>query len=185
MTDHLESGVGLHEGKGRSPLTPWHAVWTRSNCEQRVRDELDAKGFESFLPKARSWRWRAGERRRVEVPLFPGYLFVHHDLDKASYAEVLKAHGVVRVLGERWDRLAAIPPDEIEAIQRVMDAGLSVFPCAHLHAGDRVRITGGPLTGVQGTFVRGRPDRGLLVLTVELLQRSVAVEIDCTLVGVA
>jgi len=87
------------------------------------------------------------------------------------------------VLGDRWDRLAAIPSDEIVAIQRVVDAGLSVFPYRQMREGDRVRITGGPLTGVEGTFVRGRPDRGLLVLSIELLQRSVAVELDCTLVG--
>jgi len=56
-----------------------------------VRDELGAKGFDVFLPKAQSWAWRAGARRRVEVPMFPGYLFIHHGLDKSSYAEVLKA----------------------------------------------------------------------------------------------
>lgn len=164
---------------------PWHAIWTRSHCEQMVRDQLGAKGFDLFLPKARVWSRRSGTRRCVDAPLFPGYVFVHHELDKASHVEVLKARGVVRVLGGRWDRLTPIPDGEIEAIQCVVGAGQPVFAHAHLSSGDRVRIRSGPFEGVEGIFLRSREDRGLFVVSINMLQRSVAVEIDGTLVGAA
>jgi transcription antitermination factor NusG len=160
----------------------WYAVWTRSNFEQNVTDQLLAKGFEVFLPKAASWARRGRARRALEVPLFPGYLFVHREMDKTSHVEILKARGVVRVLGDRWDQLATVPEEQIHAVRRIADAGLPVFPYPLLREGMRVRIVGGPLEGLEGIFLRGRPVKGLLVVSVNLLQRSVAVEVDCTLV---
>jgi transcription termination/antitermination protein NusG len=166
-------------------VAAWYAVWTRSHCEQLVGDQLAARGFQLFLPKATVWSRRGGKRRQIPVPLFPGYLFVHHALDKRSHTEIVKARGVVKVLGDGWRRPAAIGDDVIDAIRRLEGAGAPVFPHRHLREGDRVRIIGGPLEGLEGFFVRGRSDKGLLVLSVELLQRSVAVEVDCTLVEAA
>jgi len=94
----------------------------------------------------------------------------------------MKAQGLVRILGERWDRLEAIPAAEVEAIQRVVQTNLTVTPYPYLREGQRVRITDGPLAGLEGRLVRSRPQRGLLVLTVDLLRRSVAVEVDCAAV---
>jgi transcription termination/antitermination protein NusG len=172
-------------GLDAAPTAAWHAIWTRSHCEQLVCDQLAAKGFDLFLPKAAVWSRRGGSRRQIQVPLFPGYLFVRHMLDKQSHVEVMKARGVVRVLGDRWDSLAVIDEDTIDAIRRVVDTGAPVFPHCQLQQGDRVRIVGGPLEGLQGLFVRGRTTKGLFVVSVELLQRSVAVEVDCTLVEAA
>jgi len=163
----------------------WHAIWTHSHCEQLVTDQLAAKGFEVFLPKAQSWQRRGATRRQVQRPLFPGYLFIHDDIDKHRYVEILKARGVVRVLGDRWDALASIPHDEIAAIQQLVEADAPILPHRHLTEGDRVRITAGPLAGVEGLFVRSKQMKGLLVVSVNLLQRSVAVEVDCTLVEAA
>jgi transcription antitermination factor NusG len=117
--------------------------------------------------------------------MFPGYLFVKHPMDKVSCAEIMKTRGIVRILGERWDRLSTIPEGEIEAVRRIADADLPVLPYPYLKEGQRMRILRGPLGGVEGIFVRGEPHNGLLVLTVELLHRSVAVKIDCTLVAMA
>ena len=86
----------------------------------------------------------------------------------------------MRVLGERWDRLAPIPDEEIDAIQAVLEARVPVLPHAYLREGQRVRITRGPLTDVEGVLVRQNPKTGLLVLSVQLLRQSVAVEVDCT-----
>jgi transcription termination/antitermination protein NusG len=158
----------------------WFAIWTQSHCEQLVHEQLTNKGFESFLPRIRTWSRRAGARRLIPLPMFPGYLFVHHPLDKFAYIEILKTRGVVRILGERWDRLAAIADEEIAALERVSNTELPVMGHAYLREGQRVRITGGALDGVEGIFVRSRPNRGLLVLSVDLLQQSVAVEVDCT-----
>jgi len=160
----------------------WFAVWTHSHCEQLVRDQLASKRFEVFLPMLRAWSRRAGTRRLIPTPMFPGYLFVHHEMDKTSHTELLKTRGVVRLLGERWDRLTPVADEEITALQRILQADLPVLPHPYLHEGQRVRITDGPLADVEGILVRSRPTRGLLVLSVNLLHQSVAVEVDGTIV---
>jgi transcription termination/antitermination protein NusG len=160
----------------------WFALWTHSHCEQVVRDQLTSKGFDAFLPTIRDWSRRAGVRRLISRPMFPGYLFVHHSMDKLGYIEIMKSNGVVRILGERWDRLAPIPDAEVDAIRQVVTSELSLLPHPFLRQGQRVRIVDGPLSGIEGIFVRSRPNRGLFVLSVELLHRSVAVEVDCSAV---
>lgn len=162
-----------------STLPAWYAVWTRSNCEQLVTDQLIDRGVAVFLPKATVWSDRGRIKRRVTVPLFPGYVFVHHALTRAAHVDVLKARGVVRVLGDSGDRVTPVPDHEVGRLQRLVDAELPIFPYIGLNGGDPVRITAGPLAGLQGTFVRGRPDKGLFVVSVTLLQRHVAVEVDC------
>jgi transcription antitermination factor NusG len=101
-------------------------------------------------------------------------------MDKASYIEVIKARGVVRVLGEQWDQLDVVPDAEIEAIQRLLLARVPVLPHGFLEEGRRVRITRGPLADVEGILLETKPNKGLLVVSVNLLRRSVAVEVDCT-----
>jgi transcription antitermination factor NusG len=131
------------------------------------------------------WSRRGGVRHRIAIPMFPGYLFLHHTMDKISFIEVCKARGLVRILGERWDRLSIVPEPEIEAVKRVLGAQLPVLPHPYLSEGQRVRITNGPLAGVEGILVQMMPTKGLLVLSIDLLQRSIAVEIDATMVGAA
>jgi len=126
-----------------------------------------------------------GVRHRSRVPLFRGYLFLRHAMDKASYLEVRKARGLVRMIGERWDRLDAVPDAEIEAIQRLVQSGDPILPYPYLREGQRVRITRGPLADVEGILVRANPKKGLLVVSVNLLRRSVAVQLDCTLLEAA
>lgn len=163
----------------------WHALWTRSNCEKLVHDQLTANGFEAFLPTISVWSRRGGLRHLSSAPLFPGYLFLRHAMDKTSYIEVRKSRGLVTILGERWDRLAVIPEGEIEAIQRVLRARLAAVPHPYLREGQRVRIKRGPLADVEGILVEIKANKGLLVISVNLLQRSVAIEVDCTLVAAA
>jgi transcription antitermination factor NusG len=166
-----------------SPL--WYALYTRSHCEQLVCDQLAAKGFDMFLPKIDVWSQRAGKRHRISVPMFPGYLFLRHAIDKNSYIEVRKARGLVRILGERWDKPSIVPDVEIEAIQTTLSASIPVMPHPYLREGQRVRITQGSLRGVEGILIQSKPAKGLLVLSVDLLQRSIAVEIDCSMVTAA
>ena len=157
----------------------WYALWAHSHCERLVRDQLAAKGFEAFLPEIAIWKLRNAERYAGSVPLFPGYLFVRHAMDKASHVEILKTRGLVRILGERWDRLAVVPDREVDAVRRLVES--RVAPAAHpyLREGRRVRMRRGPLAGLEGILVELKPDKGLLVVSVELFQRSVAVEVDC------
>jgi transcriptional antiterminator NusG len=171
-TDSIDSAV----------IRRWHVLWTKSHCEKQVHDQLTAQGFDLFLPMMDVWSRRGGIRRHVTVPMFRGYLFLHHAMDKTSYLTVCKARGLVKLLGESWDHLAIIPDREIEAIQKVHRAQVPVLPHPYLREGQRVRLTSGLLAGAEGILLRTKPNKGLLVLSIELLQRSVAVEVDATLV---
>ena len=167
------------------PRPLWYALYTRSHCEQLVCDQLAAKGFYMFLPKIDVWSQRAGKRHLISVPMFPGYLFLQYAIDKSSYIEVRKARGLVRILGERWDSPSIVPDAEIEAIQTTLRASIPVMPHPYLREGQRVRITQGSLRGVEGILIQSKPAKGLLILSVDLLQRSIAVEIDCHVVTAA
>jgi transcription antitermination factor NusG len=158
----------------------WYALWTASHCERLVRDQLLARGFDAFLPESPVWSKRGSTRRLIDAPMFPGYLFLHHPMDKASYVEVRKTRGLVQVLGDAWDRLHAIPADEVEAIRRVHQAKLPAMPHPYLRVGQRVRLVGGPLAGLTGVLSQTSPDRGVVVLSVHMLARSVAVQVACT-----
>jgi transcription antitermination factor NusG len=155
-------------------------LWTRSNCEQLVHDQLADKGFDVFLPLVERWGRRGRLRRLARAPLFRGYLFLRHGLDKTSYLEVRKTRGLVRILGERWDRLEIVPDGEVEAIRKILGVGVPVLPHPYLREGQRVRITTGPLADVEGIVVRTNLRKGLLVVSVNLLRRSVAIQLDCT-----
>jgi transcription termination/antitermination protein NusG len=164
------------------PGGPWHVLWTRSHCERLVQEQVEAKGYAAFLPTVLVWSRQRTRPHRIRLPLFPGYLLLNHRLDQTSYVDVLKARGLIRVLGERWDRLLEVPAGEVEAIRRVVESNLPAHPSPFLRQGQRVRIVRGPLKDVEGFFLRGKPGKGLLVLSVELLRRSVAVEVEAALV---
>jgi len=158
----------------------WHVLWTQSHCEQLVYDQLAGRGFETLLPKINVWSRRAGERRLVRRPMFPGYLFVRHALGREAYIEVRKARGLVAILGDTWERLAVVPDSEIESVLALSRCDLPSMPYPYLKEGMRVRISSGPLAGVEGILERRKAEKGFLVLSVDLLRRSVAVEVDCT-----
>jgi transcription termination/antitermination protein NusG len=161
----------------------WFALWTHPHCEPLVESQLAAKGFSTLLPMISVWSRRGGNRHLIRIPMFPSYLFLRHAMDKHSYIEIVKTRGLTRILGDRWDRLAVVDNADIESIRRVMCAEVPVLPHPYLREGQRMRITEGPLTDVEGILVHIKPNKGHLVLSIELLQRSVAVEVDCTQVA--
>jgi transcription termination/antitermination protein NusG len=110
--------------------------------------------------------------------MFPSYLFLRHAMDKQSYIEIVKTRGLTRILGDQWHRLAVVDDADIEAITKVMRAEVPVLPHPYLQEGQRARITYGPLKDLEGILVQLKPRKGHLVLSVNLLQRSVAVEVD-------
>lgn len=164
------------------PTAPtfWCTLWTASHCERQVEEHLARKGFEVFLPTVDIWSRRKSGRRLIQAPMFPGYLFLRHAMDKTAYVEVRKTRGLVRILGERWDRLAVVPDTEVTAIRQVVVSRLRTLPHPYLQEGRQVWIRRGPLAGVAGILRQIDAGKGLLVLSVNLLQRSVAVVVDCT-----
>jgi transcription termination/antitermination protein NusG len=152
----------------------WFAVYTRSRHEVAVKNQLDAKSILNFLPsytKLSHWKDR---RKEIHLPLFPGYLFVKTLLD--DRIDVLKTFGVVYIVGNSSGPLP-VPEDSIVNIQSILDRGLKVDPHPYLKVGSRVRITDGPLRGIEGILIR-KKNRTLLVLSIDLIQRSVSMEIE-------
>jgi len=131
----------------------WYALWTHSHCEQLVRSQLDARGFELFFPTVGAWSRRAGVKHRIRRPLFPGYLFLRDQLCGPRYVELLKARGLVGVLGGRNGAPDPIQDSEIDAIRALVLSDLPVSPYPYLRTGQRVRITDGPLANVEGILV--------------------------------
>lgn len=154
--------------------TSWYAVYTRARHEKRAADELARRSIEVYLPLYETARqWKNG-RHFVQMPLFPGYAFVRMALRNRISA--LRAPGVVDFVGY-GGRPAALDGEEITNLRRALGEGRKVEPHPFLSEGKKVRITAGPLTGLAGVVVR-RKGQVQFVVSVELIQRSVLVEID-------
>jgi transcriptional antiterminator NusG len=152
----------------------WYAIWTRSRHEQVVREQLERKGLESFLPTITKWsRWK-DRKKQVDWPLFPGYCFAKFTLD--DRIAVLKSAGVVSIISFNGD-LAPIPDHEIDSIRQLIETDLQFDPCPLIKEGMMVEVVHGPLRGVVGRLVR-KGAHARLVLSVELIGQGVSVEVD-------
>ena len=153
----------------------WFAVQTRPRHEKRVSAELQEKGISAFLPVISTTRQWSDRRRVVELPLFSQYVFVRIAQNLNTRGSVLRTNGVTHFVGPRGIA-APIPDEEIERVQRVVTQGAAVSPHPFLIVGNRVRIRGGALDGIQGILTAVNGDH-TLVLSVQLIQRSLAVRI--------
>ncbi len=152
----------------------WYAAYTCANHEKRVGCELQAREVEHFLPLYNSVRRWKDRRVHLELPLFPGYVFVRLALQRRL--EVLQIPRVVRLVG--FNSLpTALPDDEIEALRKSLAQQLRVVPHPYLTVGRRVRIKSGPLCGLEGIVVR-RAGKVRVVLSVDLISRSFVVDVD-------
>ena len=158
----------------RNISSPWYALRAKSRYENVVASHLHARGYESFLPLHICRRRWSDRIKEIELPLFPGYVFCR--FDPLNRLPVLSIPGVVYVVGIRGVPLP-VKETEIAAIQTAVKSGLPRQPWAFLHVGHRVRIECGPLCGVEGILLSLRGHRRL-VLSVTLLQRSLAVQVD-------
>ena len=152
----------------------WFVAVVKPQFELRVVERLEYRGFEPFCPtyKIRRQHERA-DRRTLHPPLFPGYVFCR--FHRNSRAAVLKTPGVLSIVG--FGRTAEVVGDaEIDRLQAIVARGLSVQPWPYLKAGDRIYISRGPLAGIEGLVLRTRGG-WMMVVSVTLLQRSVAVSI--------
>jgi transcription antitermination factor NusG len=154
----------------------WWALYTRHQHEKTVADMLSAKGFEVFLPLYESMRRWKDRNKLLSLPLFPCYVFVRGALDRKL--QVVSTPGVHMIL-YRGEQVALIPEAEIEAIRTTVEGPFHVEPHPYLKCGERVRVTRGSLEGVEGVLVR-KKNLYRLVLSVDMLAQSVAVEINAS-----
>ena len=152
----------------------WYAVWTRSRHEQVVREQLERKGLEAFLPTITRWsRWK-DRKKQIDWPLFPGYCFAR--FNGGDRLPVLKCTGVVNIVSFDGE-IVAIPEHEIDAIRRLVESDLQFDPCPLIREGMMVEVTHGPLKGVVGRLVR-KGAHARLILSVDLIGQAVSVEVD-------
>jgi transcription termination/antitermination protein NusG len=152
----------------------WYAIWTRSRHEQVVREQLERKGLEAFLPTITKWsRWK-DRKKQIDWPLFPGYCFAK--FSGADRLPVLKCTGVVNIVSFDGD-IAPIPAHEIDGIRRLVESDLQFDPCPLIREGMMVQVTHGPLKGVVGRLVR-KGAHARLILSVDLIGQAVSVEVD-------
>jgi transcription termination/antitermination protein NusG len=153
----------------------WYAAYTAPRHEKVVQAQLAAKQIQSFLPLYTAVRrWKNGVRREIEHPLLPGYVFVC--LGDGEWLPVVQTSGVVYIVGNGSSPLP-LDDHEIQAL-RVGAQRASLMPRPFLCAGDMVRITRGPLRGVKGYVEHDGSDL-TFVVTIQLIQRSFAIRVDC------
>jgi transcription antitermination factor NusG len=152
----------------------WYAVYTSANHEKRVAEQIARRSVESFLPQYAAVRRWKDRRVRLNLPLFPGYVFVRMRLrDRLS---VLQIPSVVRLVGFNGSP-TALPDDEVEALRNGLARKIRANPHPYLVVGRPVRIIHGPLTGFEGILVR-RKNSVRVVVSFDLIRSSIAVDID-------
>ena len=156
---------------------PWYVVHTRSRYEVKVHECLCSKALESFLPLIEIRSRRRDRRKFIKIPLFPGYLFVRTVLEPDIYHEIIKTKGIVRIVGFN-NHFSPVEPGKVESIQLMLASGRPLNPWASITKGKPVRIIDGPLRGAEGIVVNRKDQKRRLVVTIDLLKRSVAVELD-------
>lgn len=167
-------GVGEHLGSPAGLFEPlWYAAYTSANHEKRVAEQLARRSVEHFLPLYESVRRWKDRRVRLELPLFPGYMFVR--LALCDRMRVLEVPSVVRLVGFNGQPFA-LPEGEIDMLRERLSGQVRAEPHPYLTVGRRVRIKSGPLEGAEGILIR-KKSAFRVVLSIHLIMRSVAVEI--------
>jgi transcriptional antiterminator NusG len=158
-------------------LPSWYAVHTRSRFEQKVYDGILGKSIEVFLPRIQVMSRRKDRRKKILIPLLPGYVFVHSALEPEEYLSILKTVGVVRFVGFKGRPVPA-KEEEINSLMILDGTDRTVQNRDYINKGDRIMIMEGPLRGLIGFYLRhkGRSDK--VVVSIDLLHRSLEVEIE-------
>jgi transcription antitermination factor NusG len=180
MSDQPQFGIPASDPELKACADfPWFALQVRTRQEASVAQQLNGQGYERFLPLYKLRKRWSDRIKEVNSPLFPGYLFCR--FNPQDRLPILKTPGVIQIVGFN-NGPAVVDEAEIHSIQTLVAAGVPHQPWPFLAAGDRVRIESGPLLGLEGILIDVRRSHRL-VLSVTLLQRSVAVEIDSALVA--
>jgi transcription termination/antitermination protein NusG len=179
MESSLEAPA-LHWPEDPIREAAWYAVYTKSRHEQVAREQLLAKGVEVFLPTVQTWSRRTDRRLRIELPMFPSYLFVNTTLHPERHLSVLRTIGVVKLVDFKGQPMP-VDPHEVRSLQILIDSGVAVIPAENFSIGDRVKIVEGLFKGMIGRLVARRSETRLIV-AVEAINRAVQVEVDDHLV---
>lgn len=154
----------------------WFVAHTRSRHEKVVAAQMRGRGIDSYLPLVEEIHRWSDRRKRVQVPLFPGYAFFHARESTETVSQITQIESVVGIVGA-GPAGTAIPDEQIEAVQKLVSHNIPCVNHPFLEVGQRVRIRGGALEGVEGILLACKGETSLVV-SVELIQRSLAVRIE-------
>lgn len=156
----------------------WFALLTRSNFEQIVSEQVARKKIDVFLPKTKKVSRRKDRKHIIDVPLFPGYLFVRSSFEPSHQLSILKTLGAVRLLGNGRGP-TPVPDTQIDSLKIMTSAGTDLITgsCARLKQGDPVMVVEGPLAGTRGEFFLHK-GRSRVIIKLTLLGQYAGVEID-------
>ncbi|HJO47909.1 MAG TPA: UpxY family transcription antiterminator [Candidatus Scalindua sp.] len=153
----------------------WYAIHTRSRHEKQVDLFLSERGVETFLPLVHTLSRRRDRKKYVDIPLFPGYLFVFTEKERLLF-DVKYTRGVTRIIGTDIDAPTPIPDKQILDIKSIMETDVQLDPFPYLKKGRMVRVKSGPLKGLEGILVE-RKGHYKLVIQIDLLQKGAAAEV--------
>ena len=174
---HVASEESQKQGiEARPENSSWFAVQTRPRHEKKVSLGLKEKGIHSFLPLRREKRQWSDRWQWIELPLFSNYVFAQIPATAESRVGVLRTSGVLRFAGVPGCG-TPIPDEQIENLQAIVGQRIQLAPHEFIKVGERVRIRGGALNGIEGILTAIKNDRSLVV-SVSLIQKSVAIRID-------
>lgn len=152
----------------------WYTIHTRSRHEKKVDLFLSGKGIETFLPLIHTFSRRVDRKKYIDIPLFPGYLFVH--IEEENLQNVKYTRGVARILGTDIDKPTPVPDKQILDIKTIIESGVKLDPFPYLKKGRCVRVKSGPLKGVEGILLE-RKGGYKIVISIDLLQKGAAAEV--------
>jgi len=155
----------------------WYALHTRSRFEQKVYDGLCGKSIEAFLPRIQVMSRRKDRRKKILVPMLPGYVFTRSDLEAEEHINILKTVGVVRMVGIKGTPVPA-NEEEIASLMILDGTDRTVQNRTYMKKGDRIMIMEGPLKGLVGFYLHHKGKTDKVVVSVDLLNRSLEVEIE-------
>lgn len=153
----------------------WYVVHTRSRHEKQVDSLLSRKGIETFLPLVNTLSRRKDRKKYVDIPLFPGYLFVYAEVD--NLVNVKYTRGVAGIIGTDIDKPTPVPDKQILDIKKILESDVKIDPYPHLKKGTCVRLKSGPLKGVEGVLVE-RKGCYNIVIQIDLLQKGASAEVS-------
>lgn len=161
-----------------SQMSPtWYAIYAQVRHESKVYSRLLGKSFECLLPQIERWSRRQDRRKKIQVPIFPGYLFVRTALDNYEQVRILQTPGVVRIVRNQ-DGPLPVPDSQMNSLITLLGNDRVLTSHPYLVEGMRVRIVNGPLYGCEGILVQRKNEKTRLVVAIDIIQQAVSVELS-------
>jgi transcriptional antiterminator NusG len=183
LNSQAEQQAVARDGKTLVPVSrpriepAWYAVYAQVRHEGRVYSRLLAKSFQCLFPQMERWSRRRDRRKKIQVPIFPGYLFVRSALDNQEHVRILQTPGVVSLVRNK-DGPLPVPENQIESLKTLLGSQEVLTSYPYLRTGMYVRVVNGPLCGCEGILVRKRTGKSRLVVAIDIIQQAVCVELN-------